>query len=159
MLKGVEVRTPKYILLVIYDIYSSFKRKYNFTKFSSRWTADRLRGSSCLRDPMGWGRDGGNALYSDILPGSRQTTNPTLTLTEKEKASHALSAQWFSGLQSPLVLCVDIGDVIFRKMTNPNQTGTYEMATTETRYQTDFLLFRKIPIFNQILTRLFLKYR
>ena len=27
---------------------------------------------------MGWGRDGGNATYSDILPGSRQTTNPTL---------------------------------------------------------------------------------
>ena len=29
MLKGVEVQTPKYILLVIYDIYSSFKRKYH----------------------------------------------------------------------------------------------------------------------------------
>ena len=29
MLKGVKVRTPKYILLVIYDIYSSFIHKYN----------------------------------------------------------------------------------------------------------------------------------
>ena len=27
---------------------------------------------------MGWDRDGGNATYSDILPGSLQTTNPTL---------------------------------------------------------------------------------
>ena len=29
MLKGVEVRIPKYILPVIFDIYSSFKRKYH----------------------------------------------------------------------------------------------------------------------------------
>ena len=27
---------------------------------------------------MGWGRDGDNATYRDILLGSRQTTNPTL---------------------------------------------------------------------------------
>ena len=30
---------------------------------------------------MSWGRDGGNATYSDILPDSRQTTNPTLPPT------------------------------------------------------------------------------
>ena len=29
-------------------------------------------------------------------------------------------------------------DAIFRKMINQNQTGTNEMATTETKYQTDF---------------------
>ena len=29
-------------------------------------------------------------------------------------------------------------DVIFRKMTNQNQTDTNEIATTETKYQTDF---------------------
>ena len=29
-------------------------------------------------------------------------------------------------------------DAIFRKMTNQNQTDTNEMATTETKYQTDF---------------------
>ena len=29
-------------------------------------------------------------------------------------------------------------DVIFRKMTNQNQTDTNEMATIETKYQTDF---------------------
>ena len=33
---------------------------------------------------MGWGRDGGNATYSDILPGSRQTTNPTLFATHDD---------------------------------------------------------------------------
>ena len=31
-----------------------------------------------------------------------------------------------------------IRDVIFRKMTNLNQTDTNEKATTETKYQTDF---------------------
>ena len=31
---------------------------------------------------MGWDRDGGNATYSDILPGSRQTTNPTLLTSD-----------------------------------------------------------------------------
>ena len=34
---------------------------------------------------MGWGRDGGNATYSYILPGSRQTTNPTLPVINTEK--------------------------------------------------------------------------
>ena len=29
-------------------------------------------------------------------------------------------------------------DALFRKMTNRNQTDTNEMATTETKYQTDF---------------------
>ena len=29
-------------------------------------------------------------------------------------------------------------DATFRKMTNRNQTDTNEMATTETKYQTDF---------------------
>ena len=58
------------------------------TKILSRWTADRLRGSSCLRDPMGWGRDGGNATYSYILPGSRQTRNPTLLVNMK---NHGIS--------------------------------------------------------------------
>ena len=31
-------------------------------------------------------------------------------------------------------------DVIFRKMTNRNQTYTNEIATAETKYQTDFIL-------------------
>ena len=33
---------------------------------------------------------------------------------------------------------VPFRDAIFRKMTNRNQTDTNEMATTETKYQTDF---------------------
>ena len=33
---------------------------------------------------------------------------------------------------------VPIRDVIFRKMESQNQTDTNEMATTETKYQTDF---------------------
>ena len=31
-------------------------------------------------------------------------------------------------------------DVIFRKMTNRNQTDTNEMTNTETKYQTNFIL-------------------
>ena len=56
------------------------------------------------------------------------------------------------------ILSMVIRDVIFRKMKNQNQTDTSEMATTETKYQTDFSC-RKIPIFNQILTRAFSKCR
>ena len=36
------------------------------------------------------------------------------------------------------LLCMSIRDVIFRKMTNQNQTNTNKMATTETKYQTNF---------------------
>ena len=39
--------------------------------------------------------------------------------------------------------CVNIRDAIFRKLTNRNQTNTNEIATTETKYQTDFLFFRE----------------
>ena len=50
-----------------------------------------------------------------------------------------------------------VRDVIFRKMTNQNQTDTNEMATTETKYQTDFYSAEKIPILNLILTLSVLK--
>ena len=50
-------------------------------------------------------------------------------------------------------------DAIFRKITNRNQTNTNEIATTETKYQTDFYTSEKIPIFNQILYRSYSKYR
>ena len=36
------------------------------------------------------------------------------------------------------IRCVDTRDATFRKMTNQNQTDTNEMATTETKCQTDF---------------------
>ena len=52
-----------------------------------------------------------------------------------------------------------IRDAIFRKMTNQNQTDTNEMATTETKYQTDFYSAEKIPIFIQVFTRAFTKCR
>ena len=42
-------------------------------------------------------------------------------------------------------------DAIFRKITNRNQANTNEIATTETKYETDFYSSEKIPIFNQIL--------
>ena len=43
----------------------------------------------------------------------------------------------FGCLVSGDFVCVLIRDVIFRKMTNRNQTDTNEMATIETKYQTD----------------------
>ena len=50
-------------------------------------------------------------------------------------------------------------DVIFRKMTNQNQTDTNEIATTETKYQTDFYSAKEKTMFNHILTRAFSKCR
>ena len=41
-------------------------------------------------------------------------------------------------------------DVIFRKITNQNRTDTNEIATRETKYQTNFYSSKKIPMFNQI---------
>ena len=38
-------------------------------------------------------------------------------------------------------------------MTNRNQTDANEMATTETKYQTELYSAEKIPIFNQFLRR------
>ena len=43
--------------------------------------------------------------------------------------------------QYPDTVC--IRDAIFRKMTNQNQTDTNAMATTETKYQTDFYSAQK----------------
>ena len=45
------------------------------------------------------------------------------------------------------------------KMTNQNQTDTNEIAPTETKYQTDFYSAEKIPIFNQILSRPYSRFR
>ena len=50
-------------------------------------------------------------------------------------------------------------DVIFRKMTNRNQTDTNEMTTTENQIPNQILFCPKIPIINQILTRLFSNFR
>ena len=42
-------------------------------------------------------------------------------------------------------------DVIFGKMENQNQTDSNEMATTETKCQTDFYSAKRyLPILNQI---------
>ena len=38
---------------------------------------------------------------------------------------------------------VQTRDAIFKKITNQNQTDTNEMATTETKYQTDFYFAQK----------------
>ena len=38
---------------------------------------------------------------------------------------------------------IETRDATFGKMTNQNQTDTNEMATTETKYQTDFYSFEK----------------
>ena len=38
------------------------------------------------------------------------------------------------------VRSVGTSDVIFRKMTNRNQTDTNEMTNTEAKYQTNFIL-------------------
>ena len=55
---------------------------------------------------MGWGRDGGNATYSDILPGSRQTTTPTQTPT----LTPANSADSESGSDSDSAVLRDMPD-------------------------------------------------
>ena len=53
-------------------------------------------------------------------------------------------------------------DAIFRKMTNQNQTDTNEMATTETKYQTDFYSAEKYnikPTFNKVVLKTPIKYQ
>ena len=52
-----------------------------------------------------------------------------------------------------------IRDAIFRKITNRNQTNANEIATTETKYQTDCYSSEKMPIFNQILYRSYSRHR
>ena len=58
---------------------------------------------------------------------------------------------------------IPIRDVIFRKMTNRNQTDTNEMATTETKYQTNFYFSKKqnniLPNFNMIVLKIPIKYQ
>ena len=44
-------------------------------------------------------------------------------------------------------------------MTNRNQTDTNEMETIETKYQTDFLILPKIPIFNKGVLKIPIKYQ
>ena len=47
-------------------------------------------------------------------------------------------------------------------MTNQNQTDTNEMATTETKYQTDFYSAEKyniIPTFNKVVLKTPIKYQ
>ena len=41
------------------------------------------------------------------------------------------------------IRCILIRGAIFRKITSQNQTDTNEMATTETKYQTDFYSAQK----------------
>ena len=43
-----------------------------------------------------------------------------------------------SDLHLDQAIAIGTRDATFRKMTNRNQTDTNEMATTETKYQTDF---------------------
>ena len=53
-------------------------------------------------------------------------------------------------------------DVIFRKITNRNQTDTNEMATGETKYQTDFILPKNTnikPKFKKIVLNMPIKYQ
>ena len=55
--------------------------------------------------------------------------------------------------------CSTLRDATFTKMTNQNQTDTNEIATTETKYQTDFYSAEIISIFNQILSRPYSRFR
>ena len=53
-------------------------------------------------------------------------------------------------------------DIIFRKMTNRNQTETNEMATTETKYRTDFILPKNTnvkPNFKATVLKMPIKYQ
>ena len=53
-------------------------------------------------------------------------------------------------------------DVIFRKMTNRNQTDTNEMTNTETKYQTNFILPQNtniLPNFNKNIHKIPIKYQ
>ena len=52
--------------------------------------------------------------------------------------------------------------VIFRKISNRNQTDTNEMATTETKYQTDFYSVKNtniLPNFNKGFLKIPIKYQ
>ena len=53
-------------------------------------------------------------------------------------------------------------DAIFRKITNQNQTDTNEMATTETKYQTDFYSapkYQYLTKFKKIVLKIPIKYQ
>ena len=63
---------------------------------------------------------------------------------------------------SSWVPSVSTRDAIFRKMTNRNQTDTIEMATTETKYQTVFILTKNTnikPTFNKVVLKIPIKYQ
>ena len=53
---------------------------------------------------MGWGRDGGNATYSYILPGSRQTTSPTLFQTDFDEREHFVLSSLYRNIAF-IVIC------------------------------------------------------
>ena len=50
---------------------------------------------------------------------------------------------FFTCLLATFTVILSPRGAIFRKMTNRNQTNTNEMATTETKYQTDFYFAEK----------------
>ena len=64
--------------------------------------------------------------------------------------SHLSSVKWLNGdtnhaADTSMVMTVAIGDsdATFGKMTNQNQTDTNEIATMESKYQTDFYFAEK----------------
>ena len=60
------------------------------------------------------------------------------------------------------ILVVVTRDATFRKMTNQTQTDTNEMATTETKYQTDFILKKNAnikPTINKVVLKIPIKYQ
>ena len=86
-----------------------------------------------LTDVTPLGAISGNLCHSNIvcmyvcitIMGGPQLAWRLLPRTQTRIGLVGLVLVWFS-------------DAIFRKMTNRNQTDTNEMATTETKYQTDF---------------------